>query len=224
MKRFHISRAFVAALVGVIAIPTVMTGVNVTQPLHRDIYNSARNDAARVRTMRRNYWKAVDIYKDLVRVGFDDMELSPPNVNDVDSISFYINEEYLLKAAAPTSEEELAEGHTPKEQYDALTETYRDLLDGYMTYQYCPLTLKQFHLSGFYELCTKLLEERLASVTENLLQRSAFLRGKRRADNRGISLKDRLRVLENTLLNATNGSNRPQGSVGQRRPRLDITQ
>lgn len=213
----HVSRALVAALIGVVAIPTAMTGL--FQSIDDDgvhavpvtnIRMRAENDAARVRYVRRNYWRAVDIYNELVRLDVEG--LTPPSIYDNDSINFYLNPENfssvegveeILHGAAPLVEgDDVIPGISEAEsEYRALPEMYRDLLDGYMTTSRCPGSLRQFHLAGFYDLCTRLLDERLANLQPNLLDRSAYLRGFQPVGFAPLrSLRNRLEMMQESLI------------------------
>lgn len=235
----HVSRALVAAIIGVIAIPTTMTGlfqsidddgINAVPLI--DLHQRAINDRSRVRHMRRNYWRAVGVYNELHRLGVEG--IVPPDVNDVDSVNYYLDPENfaevegltdVVHAAAPT---EAGDGYissvsTAKAQYRALSERYRDLLDGYITTGFCPETLRYYHLAGFYDLCTALLDEHIAEVSPSLLNRSVYLRGFQSVGFAPLrNLRNRLEVLEESLLYEGGTSTRPRTHSGYR-PRLDYS-
>lgn len=237
----HVSRALIAALIGVVAIPTAMTGlfqsvdddgINVVPVM--DLRQSALEDASRVRYIRRNYWRAVDIYNELVRIGAED--LVPPSIYDLDSINYYLDPKNfsgvdgaddIVHAAAPIEEGdgEIVILSDAEAEYNALPEMYRDLLDGYMTTSRCPGSLRQFHLAGFYDLCKRLLDERAATNVNNLLQRSAYLRGFQPVGYAPLrNLRNRLENLQESLIFDDGTSVRPRWhSVDGFRPSLRST-
>jgi|TARA_Y100000310_G_scaffold175693_1_gene175785 hypothetical protein len=235
----HVSRALVAALIGVIAIPTAITGlfqsidddgINTVPVI--DLRHRALNDASRVRYVRRNYWRAVGIYNELVRLGVED--LSPPDINDNDSINYYLDPENFaavegfgatVHAAAPLGEGDgyVSSISEAQREYNNLAERYRDLLDGYMTTRFCPGTLRQYHLAGFYELCNTLLDEHIAGLQPSLLERSSYLRGFNSVGFAPLrTLRNRLEVLEESLIYEGGTSVRPRTHSGFR-PRPDYS-
>lgn len=233
----HVSRALVATMIGVIAIPTAMTGlfqsidddgVNAVPVI--DLHQKAINDRSRVRYIRRNYWRAVGIYNELHRLGVED--INPPDINDSDSVNYYLDPENfagvdgadtIVHASAPL---EVGDGYIPsvstaRAEYRALSERYRDLIDGYITAGYCPETLKQYHLAGMYQLCSSLLEEHVDAIAPSLLSRSAYLRGFQSVGFAPLrTLRNRLKVLEESLLYEGGTSVRPRTHSGFR-PRLN---
>lgn len=229
-KHSHVSRALVAALIGVIAVPTAMTGLfqsidddGVNAVPVQDLRYKALHDAGRVRAVRRDYWRAVGIYNELVRLGVEG--LAAPDVNDVDSIEYYLTPSNFEGNEA----EEVLHGSAPEEatvsearaQYNVLLERYQDLIDGYINVGYCPGTLKQYHLAGFYELCTQLLDEHLAKQQVNLVDRSAYLRGFQPVGYAPLrNLRNRLENLQQSLQYEGGTSVRPKTYDGTRRPRL----
>ncbi len=232
--RGHITQLFAALLVGVIAVPTAMTGL--FQSIDSNDINADFNDVnfiqkavedrARVRQVRRDYWRAVDIYNELRRIGIDG--IYPPDINDSESVNYYLDssnfvgEEIFIDeelfGAAPSME--MSEAWA---QYHELPEQYRDLLDGYISTRRCPGTLRQYHLAGFYELCQSLLDETIAATMPQVVERSAYLRGFNPVGQSPVStLRRRLMMMEESL--NVGGGIRPQGEVGQRRPRLDYSE
>lgn len=233
----HVSRALVAAMIGVIAIPTAMTGL--FQSIDDDgvnavpivnLHQKAIHDRTRVRSARRNYWRAVGVYNELHRLGVEG--IVPPDVNDSDSVHYYLNPDNFshvdgltdsIHAAAPTT---VGDGYissvsSAKAQYRALSERYRDLLDGYITTGFCPTSLRNYHLTGFYDLCTTLLDEHIVEVSPSLLNRSVYLRGFQSVGFAPLrNLRNRLEVLEESLLYEGGTSTRPRTHSGYR-PRLE---
>jgi len=225
----HISQVFAALLIGVIAVPTAMTGlfqsVDSTTTPEDAIYQSALQDRVRVRQARREYWQAVDVYNTLRSAGVEG--IYRPEINDPESIRLLLDSENFLKnddfdepvfSAAP------AENTKSKDlwvEYDALLEQHRDLLDGYISTRRCPDTLKQYHVEGFYDLCQRLLDETIATSASTVLQRGAYMRDLIPAQQSPVqTLRQRLQMLEESLNGA---SIRPQGTPGQHRPRLDYS-
>lgn len=225
-----ISQVFAALLVGVIAVPAAMTGLfqsmDIVSPSTVvpgfSIYRTAVKDAARVRQLRRDYWRAVGIYNELDRIGVEDVY--PPDINDPESIAYYLDSSnFRLRG---DSDESLF-GAAPERSisdamatYNALSERYRDLLDGYVSTRRCPGTLRQYHMAGFYELCNDLLDENIAATMPTVLERSSYLRGfNSLGESPTRSLRQRLLMLEESL-HIKGASIRPQGTPGQRRPRI----
>lgn len=225
--QWHASRVALAALIGVVAIPTAMTGlfqsidddgIN-TVPVV-DMRQNALNDAARVRAVRRNYWRAVDVYNELVRLGYTN--LVPPRIYDTESIHYYLDPENfagmdgaqeVVFSSAPVegSDEYVAMISDAEAEYNALPERYRDLLDGYIATSRCPGSLRQYHLAGFYDLCTRLLDEHLAQRQPNLFDRSAYLRGFQPVGFAPLrNLRNRLQSLQESLLFENGTSVRPR--------------
>jgi hypothetical protein len=228
----HVSRVLVAALIGAVAIPTAMTGlfqsiddegINAVPVI--DLHQRAINDRSRVRYVRRSYWRAVGIYNELNRLGIED--LSPPDINDIDSINYYLDPSNFV---AIESASEVVHGAAPyggsgylssvsdaKREYNNLSERYRDLLDGYITTGFCPGTLRQYHLAGFYNLCVTLLDEHIAAVQPSLLDRSSYLRGFQSLGFAPLrNLRHRLKVLEESLIYEGGTSVRPRTHSGFR--------
>ena len=225
----HIMRALVAVIVSAVAVPTAMTGlfprsvdVGADVPQLRQL---AQNDAGRVRYVRRNYWLAVDTYNELQRFGYEN--LLPPDINDIDSIEFYLNLENFdgsleeaLHGAAPEEERidadylvEMSELH---HTYSMLPEMWRDLLDGYIGTQMCAPTLSKYTVRGYeeldlYDMCVRLLDERLAAIQPDLFGRSSYLRGLRSIGVAPINkLQQRLESLENQLKPPRTHTGRPR--------------
>ena len=225
----HISQLFAALLIGVIAVPTAMTGLfqsmDSTVSPEDAIYQSALQDRVRVRQVRREYWRAVEIYNKLRSAGVEGIYL--PKINDPESIQALLDSENFLTdddlgepvfSAAPQSDTRTKDTWL---EYDALLEQHRDLLDGYMSTRRCPDALKQYHVAGFYDLCIRLLDETIATSTSTVLQRGAYMRDFIPAQqNPAHTLRQRLEMLEESLRGA---SVRPQGTSGQHRPRLDYS-
>ncbi|PIR54089.1 hypothetical protein COU75_02850 [Candidatus Peregrinibacteria bacterium CG10_big_fil_rev_8_21_14_0_10_42_8] len=222
-----ISQVFAALLVGVIAVPTAMTGLfqsmdmitSSDEILGNSVYQAAIKDAARVRQLRRDYWRAIGIYNELDRMG---IEVVPPDINDAESIAYFLDATNFSVNDDETDEE--LHGAAPSsasDDYNALPERYRDLLDGYILTGRCPGTLRQYHLANFYEICVDLLDEHIAETMPTILERSAYLRGFNAVGTSPVrTLKNRLIMMEESL-HIKGASIRPQGIPGQRRPRIE---
>ena len=215
----YITRVLAAVIISSVAIPAAMTGlfprmISADDAPAIQIRDTAYNDAGRVRFMRRNYWKAVDTYNELTRFGYEN--LLPPDINNPESIEFYLNldnfdgslEEAVHSAAGEKGDIDTDYLKTVSETshtYSLLPEMWRDLIDGYINTQMCAPTLAQYKVSGYedvnlYELCSTLLDERLALLQPNLFQRSSYLRGIRSIGVEPInSLRNRLDSLEGQL-------------------------
>ncbi len=239
----HVSRALVAALIGVVAIPTAMTGL--FQSIDDDGYNAvpvldlrtrALRDRNRVSQVRRNYTRAVYIYNELNRLGYTD--LYPPTVNDMESIEFYLDPSNFLSTiseydqalfgSAPVQEAgEVAFAISDSRAlYNALPEKERDLIDGYITSRRCPGSIRQYQMAGFYQICQDLLDETIVSTRESVISRGAYLRGFNSLGWAPLrNLKERLTLLQESL-NIEGAYVRPPRGItgGNYRPRLDYSQ
>ncbi|MCA9370559.1 MAG: hypothetical protein KC680_01200 [Candidatus Peregrinibacteria bacterium] len=236
----NIRNVLVAVLIGVIAVPTAMTGLfqsidddginSITSTI--DLRQKALNDAGRVRYLRRNYWRAVDVYNELVRLGYEN--LIPPEINEVDSIEYYLDPENFTEADLDTvhasAPEEIDAGYLvavseAQHEYNMLPPRWRDLIDGSVDSQFCAPTLSKYTVQGqedtdLHDLCVRLLDERLAAISPNLFQRSAYLRGFNPVGYAPLrNLRNRLKVLEESLMYEDGTSIRPKTHSGNR-PRL----
>ena len=235
-KNLSTTRVLVAVLVGVAAVPATMTGLfrsidddgtQVEQSV--DLRDTAINDISRVRAARRGYWAAVEMYNELTRLGYTNLTF--PNINDAESIGFYLNKKNFVKgettdeaplAAAPEEAVDAPEElPTAQEELNALPEIYRRLLEGYVDTGRCPGSLRQYHIAGFYNLCVRLLDEHIDAIRSNLAERSAYLRG---IGTLGVpsawTMKERLIRLEESLLYENGTSVHPRTYEGSR-PRID---
>lgn len=240
MKRFkiphvHLSRAAIAVLIGVIAVPTAMTGfirsIEGENGTTINLEQKAVNDIGRVRYLRRNYWRAVDVYNDLVYFGKEN--LTPPNINDLESIEYYLDTENLreeeLHESAPEGEAEyLVTISEAQHTYNSLPERWRDLLDGYVDRQYCASILSRYTVEGhedidLYDLCQTLTDERIASIQTNLIDRSSYLRGHYRGLHYAPlnTLKTRLQLFDEALVPRTHETGRPRLDYSQYREEAD---
>ena len=164
-KQNHFFRATLAVLVSAIAIPAATTALMRSQ--HEQLrfieqlesqHSRAQLDRIAANVRRRQYWDAMDIYRDLVRSGVD--TLDPPKRNDMDSIVQYLDGSY-------TQNLETSHGSAPVDMesvlavYNALPDAEKDFLNGYIDrMNYCPTTLKRHSLEGAFELCNDMIEVR----------------------------------------------------------------
>lgn len=197
-----------------------------------DLHQRAINDRSRVRYIRRNYWRAVGVYNELIRLGVEG--INPPDINDTDSVNYYLDPENFahvegmgtpVHAAAPLEEGDgyVSTISSAQAEYRSMPERYRDLLDGYITTGFCPGSLRQYHLAGFYDLCTTLLDEHVAAVSPSLINRSVYLRGFQSLGFAPLrNLRNRLEVLEESLIYEGGTSVRPRTHSGFR-PRLNYS-
>jgi len=148
------------------------------------------------RTLRRDYTHAMEIYRDLLRVGVTD--IPKPDINDNATIQLYlkpgfldkINVDLSLKGAAP-----LVDTQTFMADYDDIYEDDQDLVDFYAkTFGMCPKMLQRHHIQGFWELCEAI---RIANKTmrraSDVLGVRPDLRGFRRPRT-DSTIKNRLRI------------------------------
>lgn len=229
----HVSRALVAVLIGVIAVPTAMTGlfqsidddgVNAVPLI--DLRTKARHDASRVRQLRRDYWQAVDIYNETERLDIDN--IGPPDINNHKSIQYYLNPEnfavYEAMSGVHAAASEPSIISDAERAYRALPETYRDLMDGYITAGYCPnpAGLINRYPVQFIEICQSLLEERKEATMPRLNFSSKSLDGFQPVGYAPLrNLRNRLENLEESLLYEGGTSVRPRTHNRVTRPRLD---
>lgn len=220
--KFRHPRAMLALLVGLSTLPAAVAvfvaplGATVAQ---RGVPNlqmgqEVQSDASRVRELRQAYWKAVDVYKRMRLEGAEN--LAPPELNDPASISYYLNREgaAALRGAAPEDAPVLSDAQL---KFNALLEKDQDLINGYVTLGFCPLSLKVSHpKSGFYDICTSLLNERKNNsrpqVSSSVLERQSI----RMIDGAPIqTLRDRLNALQDVLGGARTykGITRPRPSA-----------
>ncbi len=109
---------------------------------------------------RRLYSRAVEIYRDLVRKGVQGID--PPDINDIDTIMRYLDEELFEQYVAGLEEERL-HGAAPmlSEMIDQLPYQEQLRLYGFAQSGRCDQSLRLSYIAGFYELCMRLVEEGL---------------------------------------------------------------
>ncbi|MBU0458923.1 hypothetical protein KJ652_03100 [Patescibacteria group bacterium] len=124
------------------------------------VRETALVDKVRLRKQRREYWQAMKMFQHRTKAGEED--LVPPDMNDYESITWYLSGEKVeieieeVRPAAPAPEpvvEVVPEPKTSSLTTDELGEKERHLLRRYMNANNCPETLKDYSLEGFYELC-----------------------------------------------------------------------
>jgi len=165
-------RAIAASLIVVMSAPLAM---NILATIQRngdlegtvgDISNmesripnraGAIKNRAMQRKQQREYWEAMKLYQYRIRDGEEG--LTPPEVNDYQSILFYLRNEQI-----PAQPKEEVHGSAEEKgvsslQVEDLGEKERHLLRRYQRANNCPSTLANYGLAGFFELCK--------SVTKN---------------------------------------------------------
>lgn len=197
--------------VGMIAAPTVtalMRSTDDTGLYFEDVQDQQQRAATHKTSRRqteRNYWDAMDVYRELIEYGIEDLIV--PDINNPSSLEIYLDEEYVETLVSghrspdpdpdPSDESALAE-----EALEALPEWERDLLQGYKRTGYCPETLKHYHLPGFFQLCEALVEDSDHSTKQPFRYERARLRGfvpGRTGENQ--TLKRRLEIIEEAIQN-----------------------
>ncbi|HCI04333.1 MAG: hypothetical protein QF755_04680 [Candidatus Peribacteraceae bacterium] len=117
----------------------------------------AIKNRAMQRRQQREYWEAMKKYQYRIRDGEEG--LTPPEINNYQSILFYLRDERV-----PVQPKEEVHGSAGEEgvsslQIEELGEKERHLLRRYQRANNCPDTLVNYGLAGFYDLCK--------SVTKN---------------------------------------------------------
>lgn len=229
--------AFLAVMIGVLSVPVATTALfqsidNDTAPANTmsvtDLRQDALEDAVRVRTMRRRYWRAVEIYNEMVRGGMTN--LVAPDINDPISVDWYLRyaageELPALPTRAAAPEEASVSMENGELVFELLPERDQDLIEGYVNTGRCSVTLKTHEPAygeAFYELCLAILDARIAVQNKTVVDRAAQLRSLQRVQHNQMDvLRQRLRVLEESLT-VDGAAVRPRTHDG--RPRLPDAQ
>lgn len=219
-----------ALLVGVVSMPAASMALfqstdddGVNLPVTIDLHKRAWENRDKVRSIRRNYWRAVEIYRYLDAQGVEN--LYPPDVNDIESVNMYLNpeifEQYNVDVFHPSAGEP-GSFSDAKLRYKQLSERWQDQLDGFITSGRCPESIRRHPVSGFYDLCVDLLDDHIAGTRQDLRLRSAYLRGYHSLGYSNMrNLRRRLEYLEESL-NVDGAYVRPRTHSGNR-PRLDYS-
>lgn len=220
MKHFSFSQVKLSRIA--LALLALVTIAPVAASLHASVVQKSVNggttmkdtaiqDTSRVRQARRDFWRAVDVYRRLMQEGATN--LASPEINDAASIEFYLNLENggTLKGSAPESIPFISDAHV---QYNALPEWDRDRIDGYVSTGFCPTRLRESSIEGYYELCVELMQERKDNarpqVDLSVVERQSI----RTLNGSPIqTLRMRLRLLDESL-------NAPRTYEGTARPSL----
>ena len=171
MKRFKIHtrrRAIAASLIVVMSTPLVM---NILATIQRngdfggtvgDISNmesripnraGAIKSRAMQRKQQREYWEAMKEYQYRIRDGEEG--LVPPDVNDYQSILFYLREDQISVQPKEDVHGSANDGEVSSLQVEELGEKERHLLRRYQRANNCPITLANgIKLSGSHHYQT----------------------------------------------------------------------
>lgn len=220
MKHFSFSELRLSRLA--IALLTLVAIAPVAASLHASVMQKTVNggvtmkeqaiqDTSRVRQARRDFWRAVDVYRRLLQEGATN--LAPPEINDTESIEFYLSLENggSLKGAAPESIPVISDTRV---RYNALSEWERDRLDAYVAMGFCPLKLKEYFIEGYYDLCTELVAERKDNARPQVDLSVVERQSMRTINGSPIqTLRMRLKLLDQSL-------SAPRTYKGTARPRI----
>ncbi|HAI98403.1 TPA: hypothetical protein DCL30_02555 [Candidatus Peribacteria bacterium] len=113
-----------------------------------EVREQATGDKALLRRQRRQYWQAIDQYRNLVRDGVKG--LVAPTPNDAESIEAYIRGDVVKAQGSGAQASSVTQASSLLVQN--LSETDRHLLRWYSKTNTCPVSLKGY-IPGFYELC-----------------------------------------------------------------------
>ena len=154
---------------------------------------AAIKDRARFRKQTREFWQAMKDYQHRTNAG--EKGLTPPDINDYQSILFYTKgeeskagEEADLKSSAPQASSLTT---------DDLGEKERHLLRRYQKANSCPDTLKSYGLEGFYELCLTVTKNPTGEARQGLLNPQQWISEQK--DIKPATLKLRLEMLDQAL-------------------------
>ncbi|MDO8649091.1 MAG: hypothetical protein Q7R81_04910 [Candidatus Peregrinibacteria bacterium] len=158
LSKEAVAQLMVAMVAVVIAVPLTtqalfrgqdQDGFSVeSQPDMRERANADREERLQIRL---RYHKALEIYRDLLKVG--EKDLIKPDVNDPDTVDFYLD--------TPGYDEELVDHEAARRkpttlQIEQVSKDDRLLLRRYERARQCPESLKNY-IDGFYELCLSLV-------------------------------------------------------------------
>lgn len=200
----------IALLVGVVAVPVTSTALFMNTrateeggaEIQKSIFEQASGDRSMLRARRRMYQQGVEAFEKARRTNDDAIM---PNINDPDSIERAINQneqEEEVHEAAPVVSTLTA---------DELNMQDRLLLRRYTRARFCPEGLKDFRVTGFYDLCVGLVGSSVSrKPVTGLLNHSAYLYRKLRGAAPELSpFKLRMKMMEQ----AQKGTKRDTGKV-----------
>lgn len=187
-----------ALLVGIVAVPLTSTalfiGGEALETLDIDpntIQRSALEDRSRIRAQTRLYWRAVEMYQQKREQGID---VTKPEFNDPSSY------ERVHSAAPDVVEVDLPDTVTSLTT-DQLETQDRALLRRYTRAGFCPESLKDFRIPGFYDLCTSIVGIAVKSdPVRGLLNHNAYLHQALRSAAPSISpFKLRMQMMDEAM-------------------------
>ncbi|MFH0769946.1 MAG: hypothetical protein V1926_01060 [Candidatus Peregrinibacteria bacterium] len=203
------TRFVIAALLALLSIP--LAGGNLFQ-WHQSadlggsvltVRDQAATDRAMLRRQQRQYWQAIDVYRNQMRDGVKG--LVPPTVDDYDSIMKYLlDTDHAAAAVSSASSVSSAPRSAEREvgsssssavmmRSEDLDETQRHLLRNYSKAGTCPESLKNY-VPGFYELCLSVTKDAAKETRVGLTSDLQWVRQQRTI--KPTSLKFRLEMLQ----------------------------
>lgn len=167
-----------------------------------DLRQAVHSDAARVHLQRRAYDAAVERCAELIKRGED---VVCPDFNNPASFNTYVVPEATHPSAPSTAQTDTLDNHA------------KILLRRYTKAGFCPQSLHDFYLAGFYELCRSLVG---VGVTSDYIRGfSSDIEGlSRMKASAPATLKLRLKMLEQ----ANDRSNRRADVSGPARPKTTL--
>ena len=213
MKKIKLNtrrRAIAASLIVIMSAPLAM---NILATIQRngefggtvgDISNmesripnrvGAIKSRASQRKQQREYWNAMKKYQYRIRDGEEG--LVPPDVNDYQSILFYIRDKQL-----PAQSKEEVHGSAGEEgvsslQVEELGEKERHLLRRYQRANNCPDTLVNYGLAGFYNLCKSVTKNPTTKARRGLLNPRQWMNRDKKSS--APTMKLRMQMLKQAL-------------------------
>jgi hypothetical protein len=211
MKRHPYShhRLVLAILVGIVAVPITSTALFIRQDIQpqdvsaEELRQSAIGDRSRLRAQRRLYWQVIE------RMESGTVDIDKPDINDTDSLMDAMKdpvEEVHEAAPAPVSSLITNQLNTQD----------RGLLRRYSRAGFCPVSLQNFRIPGFYQLCVSLVGSAVkAKPVTGLLNHNANLYRMLRPSAPNIG---RFKLRMQMMQEANDRSNRRSSGVLPGRP------
>lgn len=217
MRLSHFSRQFlVSATMGFLAVPLLTTAAlirsqddeGVLSESVQDIEKRAIGSRTSLRRQERSYWRATDVYRELLRQGITG--LIAPDINDPRTIDPYLEGKVVRLEDLEGLREALDDASLKIiEEYNDYPEWRRDLLDGYLQMGFCPQSLQRlFRGEGFYEFCLKYVTARSSQRLRSVKRQSAIRGYSSLQRFSPYSLRERLQRLGDSL---KGGALRPEG-------------
>lgn len=207
-------RLALALLVGIVAVPITSTALfihqDIASPEHvsvEELRKSALQDRSRLRAQRRLYWQVVE------RMESGEINIEKPDVNDTAVLEDAMQEtEEQVHAAAVEKQISL----TARD----LSSADRHLLRRYTRAGFCPESLKDFRVEGFYELCRSQVGSKVKSKpVMGLLNHNANLYKILRPSAPNVSgFKKRMEMMQQ----ARDRSTRREDTTGPNRPKVCV--